>query len=605
MRDHVVICGLGRIGRRVLDLLRSAGVLAVAIDLKLDPGDVSDACVQFISGDFRRREVLESAMLAEARAALVLTSDDLVNLSALMTVLQARPELRVVVRMFNPSLISRLGAVTSNVFALSDSALAAPMLALIAHSGGALAGFTVNAQQPMVLTEWTARRGKAGVGKPLIDWQQQYGVHVVARQQADGRWQFFADLDLAVPLKMGDRLIVCGTTNKMNALTDHGEGEPHRQSSGELWRRLGRMLRRVWSEIDFPMKLGAAIFSAVIIVSAIVFRFGMKNDTLVDAFYRAISLVATGADMHGNETDPGSWQRGFISVLRLMGVALTAAFTAVLTNYLVRAHLGGALEVRRIPEKGHIILVGLGNVGFRVVEQLTRLGERVVAIERQRDNRFVTTARRLGAAVIVGDGTVTEVLRQAHAAKAKSLLATTRSDLTNLEIGLLAREVDPKKRVVVRLSDSRLAQLLRDEADIRLAMSIPDLAAPAFVAGLWGDRVRAILLVEGQLLAVVDLAAHSDHLLAGRTIADLAQTYRILPIALTVDGQIRLDNLPSATLEPDSSLTALVSFRDLELLFQRESGAYLRPSAANIARYPLPVVGDGLEDQSNVRFDAN
>jgi hypothetical protein len=63
--------------------------------------------------------------------------------------------------------------------------------------------------------------------------------------------------------------------------------------------------------------------------------------------------------------------------------------------------------------------------------------------------------------------------------------------------------------------------------------------------------------------------------LAGRTIAELAQTYHLLPIAMTVDRQIRLDNLPSATLEPDSSLTALVSFRDLELLFQRESAARL------------------------------
>ena len=47
----------------------------------------------------------------------------------------------------------------------------------------------------------------------------------------------------------------------------------------------------------------------------------------------------------------------------MIGVALVVAFTAILTNYLIRVNLGGALDVRRIPESGHIIVCGLGNIG--------------------------------------------------------------------------------------------------------------------------------------------------------------------------------------------------------------------------------------------------
>src|SRR5262249_41994967 len=161
----------------------------------------------------------------------------------------------------------------------------------------------------------------------------------------------------------------------------------------------------------------------------------------------------------------------FISLLRIAGAAIVAAFTAIVTNYLLRARLGGALEVRRIPDSGHVIVCGLGNVGFRVVEELLRHGERGVVIEQQRDGRFMAPPRRLGVAVIVGDATVLEVLRQAHTAKASAVIAATNHELANLEIALLARELNPEERVIVRLSDAHLAQTLREEANIRFAVS--------------------------------------------------------------------------------------------------------------------------------------
>src|SRR5262249_60113241 len=120
-----------------------------------------------------------------------------------------------------------------------------------------------------------------------------------------------------------------------------------------------------------------------------------------------------------------------------------------------------------------------------------------------------TTARRLGVPVIIGDATVLEVLRQGHATSARSVVAATDNELANLEIALLVRELNPQMRVVVRMTDTRLAQTLREAANIRLAMSIPDLVAPAFVAALFGDRVQSVFLVEGRLLAAVGLAVQA------------------------------------------------------------------------------------------------
>src|SRR5262249_51988355 len=141
----------------------------------------------------------------------------------------------------------------------------------------------------------------------------------------------------------------------------------------------------------------------------------------------------------------------FVSCLRIIGAVLLAAFTAIVTNYLLRARLGGVLEVRRIPESGHIVVCGLSTIGFRVVEELVRFGGKGVVVETNPANRFTVPARRLRAAVVTGDAAVAEVLRQAHAGSARAVIGAINNDMTNLEMALLVREMNPEQRIVLLL----------------------------------------------------------------------------------------------------------------------------------------------------------
>jgi Trk K+ transport system NAD-binding subunit len=564
--NHVILCGLGRVGGRVLEYLRAAGETVVVIDNRAHQKRTDDR-VTYLDGDFREPATLAEAGLAEARGVLLVASDDLGNLSALMTILSARPGLRVVVRMFNPQLVVRLGPVASNVFALSASALASPMIALLARTGSGLAAFSLGSQMPMAVGAWTVPQGHDLVGKPLGQVDNAFGLRII-RHGASGA--DLGEVDSARVVAADDRLIVAGPTERVEDLVGDGvDNSGSRRGYGvvQTIRAIGRLLLQV----DWPVRVCAGIFIGVIVLSVLVFRFGMKHDMLVDAFFRTISLLATGADMHAEDVDAGSWQKGFIGLLRLVGTALTAAFTAIFTNYLVRAQLRGALEVRKIPESGHIVVAGLGNVGFRVAVELLERGERVVAIEQRADNPFVPTARRLGAAVIIGDATVTQVLNEAHAATARSIVSATENELSNLEIGLLVRQLHPQKRVVLRLIDSRLAQLLRTAASIRLAVSIPDLAAPAFLAGLYSDRVRTVFVAEGQLFAVLDVVVQAEDKILGQPIEVAAKTYRFVPLARTSAGRIELTDLGAHTLTAGDAVTAIVAFRDLSTLLQRET----------------------------------
>src|SRR5262249_50748153 len=143
MDQPILLCGLGRVGWRVFEYLRTIGLPVVAIDNHCSPGDARLAGVRLVQGDCRSREVLEGAGAANARAVLILTSDDLVNISTALMVRSLHPEVRVVLRMFNQNLIPRLGKAVHNIFALSTSTLAAPVLAVTALTGQGLGTFHV------------------------------------------------------------------------------------------------------------------------------------------------------------------------------------------------------------------------------------------------------------------------------------------------------------------------------------------------------------------------------------------------------------------------------------------------------------------------------
>jgi Trk K+ transport system NAD-binding subunit len=578
MDQPYILCGLGRLGRRVLEYLQAAGLPVVAVDLCAKADDPRLAKVTCLAGDCRRQEVLEAAGVARAQGVLILTSDDLVNISTALMVRHLNPEVRVVLRMFNQNLITRLGSAVRNVYALSPSSLTAPLLALAATTGQALGTFRIQGLEDdrRQVAEVTIGAGSPLQDQPLGLTAASYHALVVAHYPAGAKeGRLLLDVDPEARLRVGDRLIVCAEPRDVGALQARVTDEvpPH-----VLWaswvRRNARVLWRTLGEVDLAVKLCTAVLVGVLVISTLIFYAGVSKyqSSLADALYRTVSVMATGAEMGEGDLDKDQgWQKVFVSVLRISGAALMAAFTAIVTNFLLRARLSGALEVRRIPDSGHVLVCGLGDIGFRVVEELASFDERVVAIEVSHDSRFETTARRRGVAIINGDARVREVLRQAHAATARAVIAATSNDLVNLEIALLVRELNPRKRIVVLMSDPNLAQTLREAANVRLAVSVPALAAPAFLAALFGDRVLSLFLVNGRLLGVVDLVVQSqDSVLAGQLVHGVALDYRLLPIAvLNAEGQAQPDPLP-VRLKPGDRLVALAGLPDLERLLRRE-----------------------------------
>jgi Trk K+ transport system NAD-binding subunit len=568
-----ILCGLGKVGARVLEHLRAAGARVVVVNSTDHKNDVQLADVPLIVGDCQSPEVLQKAGLERARGVLILTSDDLTNMSTALRVRQLNPTVRVVVRLFNQNLIGRLGAAVENVYALSTSALAGPLLALIARTGEALGSFGLADGRRAQVAEFTVAEGSPLAGRDLDELARAHQAAVIAHRPAGGVSRVLHDAAGKARLAVGDQVVLCGDSRTLAPLLAQGENESLPEL---LWanfiRRFTRVLLRGLAQVDTSVKVCFAALLSVIVLSVLVFSLTMERDSPIDAFYRTVSLMATGADMRGDDVERGGWQKMYISSLRLVGMVLTAAFTAIFTNYLIRANLGGALAVRRIPDGGHVVVCGLGNIGFRAVEELHRQREPVVVIERRSDNAFIPTVRRLGVPVIVGDATIAEVLRQACAATARAVVAASSNDLVNLEIALLARDLAPRQRVVLRLSDASLAQTLREAANVRLALSVPELTAPAFVATLFGERVRGLFFVENRLLIAYDLLVpRESSTLVGRSIEALAADLRFVPLALCSHDNRPSPLGPETVLSPGDRLTVVLAQTDLQRLLQRET----------------------------------
>ena len=566
MNQPVVLCGLGRVGWRVLESVRAAGFPVVVIDTNVSPDDPRLRGVRAVRGDCRRPDVLELIGVKDARGIVITTGDDLVNISTAMLARKLNPTAKIVVRMFNQNLIDRLGGAVKNTVALSVSGLVAPMLALMAVTGDALGAFKLE-DGPRQVSEVLVGEGSSLIGMTIDEVSRLHQLVPLTFTPAMEEPLFLHDVRRDTVLSQGDRLVVCGTPGSLLQLLERERGD---LLPGVRWawrlRRWVRTFRRTLWEVDLSVKIATPALFLTILVSVLVFRYGLGT-AWAEGLYQTVSIIATGAGMHGEHHS--DWAKVFMSVLKLAGAALIAAFTAILTQYLLRAKLAGALEIRWVPESGHVVVCGLGNVGFRLVNELTAMGERVVAIDNQADGAFIATVRRNGVPTFVGDATVADVLKQARAADAKAVIAATSSELANLEIALLVQELNPKLRVVVRLSEPEFAEAVREAADIQHAVSIPALAAPAFAAALFGDRVQTLITAAGRTLVVIEIVINPEEIhLIGKSLRGLSLDYRLLPVALA--GQSSSELHGGYRLKTGDLVTVVAELPDLERFIRRE-----------------------------------
>jgi hypothetical protein len=99
-------------------------------------------------------------------------------------------------------------------------------------------------------------------------------------------------------------------------------------------------------------------------------------------------------------------------------------------------------------------------------------------------------------------------------------------------------------------------------------MSVPALAAPAFAAALFGDRVQTLFTAAGRTLGVIDVSVEpNETFLEGKSLRALVLDYRLLPIA--VSGRDP-GELKAYRLKAGDRITFVAEIPDLERFVRRE-----------------------------------
>jgi voltage-gated potassium channel len=214
----------------------------------------------------------------------------------------------------------------------------------------------------------------------------------------------------------------------------------------------------------------------------------------------------------------------------------------------------------------HVIVCGMGKVGYRVVLQLLDFDREVVGIESNPEGRFVEKARALGIPMIIANARRSENLIKAGIKQADAIIPCTDDELTNLDIALDAREINPNIKVVMRMFDADLAKRVEKGFGIHTAFSTSALAAPIFAAAAMRLNIKHSLYVGDQLLNLSEVVIKPGSRLAGWTIKKLEAEFDLSVVCYQGETAADLHPDPGLDLEAGDKLLVLASLETLERL---------------------------------------
>lgn len=216
--NHVVVCGLGTVGARVLEILTERGVAVIGIDQDEDAPGVQTAHrlrIPVVIGDSSNEETLRSAGVHRCQSVLAITDGDITNLESAMVVRDLNPEARITMRMFDHDLAQRVERQLGLGHSRSVSMLVAPAVA--AAVANRRSQVTVLAgRRVLLLTEVTVEPGSVAGGRRLGELDEEGGLRVLARQDPGGPWDWKPSYERE--LRAGDRVAVAGTRSGLARL---------------------------------------------------------------------------------------------------------------------------------------------------------------------------------------------------------------------------------------------------------------------------------------------------------------------------------------------------------------------------------------------------
>ncbi|MCX5124606.1 NAD-binding protein [Streptomyces sp. NBC_00347] len=526
-------------------------------------GPQPPATTRIVEADTADAAALREAGIAQATALALVYEDDETNIRAALTARRINPRVRLVIRLYN----RKLGR----------------YLAELLDQAAVVAGGQAGDSAVTVLSD-------ADTAAPALAATVVAGTSKVL--QADGL--LFRAIERTPQQRREATKSALCTLALLSSTTEDPAGAEGTDASGPT----GPRLLPAAMEIAQSAQRGAVVLEAVshAAQSPAPGRLTSARLPLMELFSRRVRWSLAGFTAAVIAIAITSWittgdpiaHSAYITLLDLFSIndpavedtverQLLQLFTGLVGLLLLPVLVAAVLEASgsfrsasalRRPPRGtadHIVLLGLGKIGTRVLARLRELDIPVVCVEEDPEARGIPLARSLRVPVILGDVTQDGILEAARIHRAHALLALTSSDTTNLEAILCARTIHPDLRVALRLYDDEFATAVHrtlrtaHPQAVTRSRSVTSLAAPAFAAAMMGRQILGALPVERRVLlfAAIDVAGVPQ--LDGRTIADTTRPghWRVLALD-TADPSDRRPDLRATRLDGQAHVSGLL-----------------------------------------------
>jgi voltage-gated potassium channel len=221
LRDHYIICGFGRVGRRVADELRHEGAPFIVVDFSPEAKEAAaEKGVLFVEGNGTDDEDLRTAGLERARGLIAASDDDADNLYITLSARAQNDRLFIVSRASTEDAAKKLQLAGADRVVQPYQAAGRVMASLLLRP-------QVTAFVDVVTTasgedlrfeeiEVTSASGQGGHSIRDLDIRRQTGALIVALRKRDGTFDTTPTPEAV--LDVGDVLIAAGTEEELRAL---------------------------------------------------------------------------------------------------------------------------------------------------------------------------------------------------------------------------------------------------------------------------------------------------------------------------------------------------------------------------------------------------
>jgi Trk K+ transport system NAD-binding subunit len=271
--DHVLIVGLGGIGRQAAALFQTlrrpaAGIESGTIEEHALPG------LAVIAGSGTDGTALSAAGIERARGLLATTGSDWQNLETALVARTLNPDCSLVIRTSDRRFSNNVAGILPRL-----SVVCVPVVAAKAFAAAALGQNVLNLFQldrrTIFVVEHDVRKGDGFDGKLLNDIAEGYSVMPVLHQPKGETPRFWSIVDRAAFAREGDRIILLGPSTSLQMI-----------ERGEMGERTSRV--RLCSLRSFADRISAAAILSQQLACTLEQAQSFLGDvpiTLPDAFY--------------------------------------------------------------------------------------------------------------------------------------------------------------------------------------------------------------------------------------------------------------------------------------------------------------------------------